>query len=82
VSLLELIGAIVLLTLIPAGVVTGLKGRWTVILAGLLLVFPLWWYTAFAYAAPDSWWSRRFYRGDKLARAQAFQERWASRFRE
>lgn len=70
----------VLLTLIPAGIVTALKGRWTVILAGLLLVFPLWWYTAFAYAAPDSWWSRRFYDEEKLERARAYQERWASRF--
>ena len=72
----------VLLTLIPAGIVTALKGRWVVILAGLLLVFPLWWYTAFAYAAPDSWWSRRFYRGDKLARARVYHERWARRFSE
>jgi hypothetical protein len=76
----EVVLLVVLLTLIPCGIVTALKGRWTVILAGLLLVFPLWWYTAFAYAAPDSWWSRRFYRGEKLERARAFQERWASRF--
>jgi hypothetical protein len=74
--------AVVLISLVPAGIVTGLKGRWTVILAGLLLVFPLWWYTAFAYAAPGSWWSRRFYGEAKLERARAYQARWAARFRQ
>jgi len=70
----------VLLTLIPAAVVAGLKGRWTLILAGLLLLFPLVWYGAYALAAPGSWWARRFYRGEKLERAEAFQARWSQRF--
>jgi hypothetical protein len=59
-----------------------LKGRWTILLAGLCLLFPLFWYAAFALAAPDSWWSRRFYRGAKLERATEFQERWSRRFAE
>ena len=76
----ELIGLGVLLSLLPAGVVTMLKGRWTLILAGLCLLFPLVWYGAFALAAPESWWSRRFYRGEKLERARAYQSRWGRRF--
>ncbi len=76
----ELVGLGVLLSLIPAGVVTMLKGRWTLILAGLCLLFPLVWYGAFALAAPESWWSRRFYRGEKLERARAYQARWGRRF--
>jgi len=75
-------GLIVAVSLVPAGVVTMLKGRWTLILGGLLLLFPLWWIGAFAPAAPESWWSRRFYRGAKLASARAFHERWARRFRD
>jgi hypothetical protein len=76
----ELIGLAILLSLVPAAGVAMLKGRWTLILAGLLLVFPLIWYGAFALASPTSWWSRRFYRGDKLDRAIAFQDKWSNRF--
>ena len=78
--LAELVGLGVLLSLVPAAAVTMLKGRWTLILAGLCLLFPLLWYGAFALAAPGSWWSRRFYRGEKLERARAYQSRWARSF--
>lgn len=79
-SALILAEIVVSASLVVAGVVTMLKGRWTVLLAGLLLLFPLWWYTAIALAAPDSWWGRRYYRGEKLERARAYQERWSRRF--
>lgn len=72
----------VLLTLLPAGLVAGLKGRWTLLLAGLCLVLPVVWYGAVALAAPDSWWARRFYRGEKLERARRFHDKWAARFSE
>lgn len=75
-----LIGLALLLSLVPAAGIVMLKGRWTLLLAGLLLIFPLLWYGAFALAAPTSWWARRFYRGEKLERARAFQARWAQRF--
>jgi hypothetical protein len=78
----ELTGLALLLSLVPAAIVTMLKGRWTILLAGLCLLFPLFWYGAVALAAPDSWWSRRFYHGAKLERATEFQERWARRFAE
>ena len=78
----ELIGLALLGSLVPAAVVTMLKGRWTILLAALCLLFPLLWYGAFALAAPDSWWSRRFYRGEKLERATEFQGRWSRRFAE
>lgn len=78
--LAELVGIGVLLSLGPAAVVTMLKGRWTLILAGLCLLFPLVWYGAFALAAPESWWSRRFYGAEKTARARAFQSRWSRLF--
>ena len=78
----ELVGLGLLASLVPAAVLTMLKGRWTILLAGLCLIFPLLWYGAFALASPESWWSRRFYRGDKLERAVAFQDRWSRRFAE
>lgn len=78
----ELIGLGLLLSLVPAAVVTMLKGRTTILLAGLCLLFPLLWYGAFALARPDSWWGRRFYRGEKLERALVYQDRWARRFAE
>jgi hypothetical protein len=76
------IGLGVLLSLVPSAAVTGLKGRWTLVLAGLCLLFPLLWYGAFALAAPDSWWARHFYGEAKLERARAYTSRWASAFRE
>jgi len=79
---LDLIGLGLLATLVPAGFVTALKGRYTVLLAGLCLLFPLLWYSAFALAAPTSWWARRFYGADKLERATVYHERWARRFAE
>lgn len=79
---LELAGVVVLLSLVPAAVVTMLKGRWTLILAGLCLLFPLLWYGALAPAAPGSWWGRRFYRGAKLQRAEEYHSRWSRRFAE
>lgn len=72
----------VLLTLVPAGVIAALKGRWALILAGICLVLPAVWYGAIALAAPDSWWARRFYRGEKLERARVFHDKWARRFAE
>lgn len=78
----ELIGVVVLASLVPAAIVTMLKGRWSILIAALCLIFPLLWYGAFALAAPDSWWSRRFYRGEKLERATEFQARWSRRFAE
>jgi hypothetical protein len=69
-------------SLVLALAVTIAKGRRTLVLAGLLLLFPLWWYGAIALAAPDSWWSRRFYRGEKLERAKAYHDKWSRRFAE
>jgi len=78
----ELIGLVLVASLVPAAIVTMLKGRWSILLAALCLLFPLLWYAAFALAAPDSWWGRRFYRGEKLERAKTFQDRWSQRFAE
>jgi hypothetical protein len=78
----ELVGLALLASLVPAAAITMLKGRWVIVLAGCCLLFPLLWYGAFALAAPGSWWSRRFYRGEKLVRAAAYQERWSRRFAE
>jgi len=79
-SILTIVELAVTATLVVALLVAMAKGRWTLVLAGLLLLFPLWWYAAVALAAPDSWWSRRFYRGEKLERARAFDDKWARRF--
>jgi hypothetical protein len=78
----ELIGLSVLATLVPAGVVVVLKGRWTLLLAAVCLLFPLLWYGAFALANPSSWWARRFYSEAKMASARTYQERWSRSFAE
>lgn len=77
---LLLVGVVLGLSLLVAGVVTALKGRFTLLLAAFCLLFPLLWYGAVAPAAPDSWWARRFYGESKLARARSYQERWSRRF--
>ena len=51
--------------------ITALKGRWLLFIAGWLTLGIVWWITAVRLARPRSWWARRFYGPDKLARAQA-----------
>jgi hypothetical protein len=77
---LLLIGVALGLSLVVCAVVTALKGRLTLLLAAFCLLFPLLWYGAVAPAEPGSWWARRFYGEEKLARARAYQDRWARRF--
>jgi hypothetical protein len=77
---LLLIGVALGVSLVLAGIVTALKGRLTLLLAAFCLLFPLLWYGAVAPAEPDSWWARRFYGEQKLARAESYQERWSRRF--
>jgi hypothetical protein len=51
--------------------VTALKGQWVLFAAGWLTLGPVWWIAALRLARPGSWWARRFYGPDKLARTQA-----------
>lgn len=51
--------------------ITALKGQWFLFVAGWLTLGMVWWITALRLARPRSWWSRRFYGPDKLARAQS-----------
>lgn len=51
--------------------VTALKGQWALFAAGWLTLGLVWSIAALRLARPQSWWSRRFYGPDKLARAQA-----------
>src|SRR4051794_38242803 len=51
-------------------VVCGLKGKYGMI-AGGLIVHPLWYVGAIRLAKPDSWWARRKYTGAKLEEARA-----------
>jgi hypothetical protein len=81
VSVLGIVEVILSGSLVLALPVAMAKGRWTLVLSGLVLLFPLWWYGAIALAAPDSWWSR-FYRGAKLERARAYHDKWSRRFAE
>jgi hypothetical protein len=76
------IGIALLVGLAPAGIVTAAKGRWTLVLSALLLLFPLLWYGALAPASPASWWARRFYDEVQLERARRYQAKWSRRFAE
>jgi hypothetical protein len=58
------------LVLVP-GVVTGLKGQWLLLAAGLLLLGFVWMIAAFRLARPNSYWARRFYSPEKLERSRA-----------
>ena len=58
-----------LLGLVPAAVVTVLKGRWAVFFAGWLTLGITWFVGALSLADPDSGWARRFYGEGRLARA-------------
>jgi hypothetical protein len=63
-------GLFLLLVIAPL-VVTALKRQWLLLLAGWLTVGLVWWIAALRLGRPDSWWARRFYDDDKLARAEA-----------
>jgi hypothetical protein len=56
-------------------IVTALKRQWLLFVAGWLTIGLVWWIASLRLARPDSWWARRFYGPDKLARAQ---ERYAA----
>jgi hypothetical protein len=51
-------------------IVTALKRHWLLFVAGWLTIGLVWWIASLRLARPDSWWARRFYGPDKLARAQ------------
>ena len=71
-TLLELAYAILLfaaLIVVPGGV-TLLKGQRALFGAGFAVGGLVWMLSAFRLAKPESWWARRFYDGDKLARAR------------
>jgi signal peptidase I len=65
------IGLLVGVALLAAAVVTALKGKWVLLLAGLVSVFSLPWILgAIRLAKPRSWWARRFYHEAKTRRAE------------
>ncbi|HEY7794640.1 MAG TPA: hypothetical protein VIA10_11600 [Gaiellaceae bacterium] len=50
---------------IAAAVVTALKGKPWFLLLGLVITW-FWVFGSLRLAKPESWWSRRFYGGEKL----------------
>lgn len=58
-----------LLALVPAAIVTALKGQWLLLGFGWLTLGILWFVGAASLAPPDSLWARRFYGSERLARA-------------
>lgn len=50
-------------------IVTALKGKRGLALAGILF-HPCWWFGAIRLAKPESYWARRFYDSEKLHHAQ------------
>ncbi len=64
-----LIGMVVLFA--APGVVTLLKRKYLLFAAGIIFPSIVWWVAAFLLADPESWWARRFYDDEKLAKARA-----------
>jgi hypothetical protein len=56
------------LLVIPGGV-TLLKGHYLLFVIGFLLLGLIWTIASLRLARPSSWWARRFYGEEKLARA-------------
>ena len=56
--------------LVIPGTVVLMKGQRALFLGGLLFGGLVWWIAALRLGRPDSWWARRFYDGEKLARAR------------
>jgi signal peptidase I len=54
---------------LPLGAITALKGKWGVLVLGLVF-WPAWVLGAIRLARPDSYWARRFYDNEKRGRAQ------------
>jgi len=71
VSPVELVGLVVVLALVLAlPVICALKGKWGFLLLGLVIHW-FWIFGAIRLGKPDSWWARRNYGPDKLARAES-----------
>ncbi|MFJ1759535.1 hypothetical protein ACIOD2_04410 [Amycolatopsis sp. NPDC088138] len=64
-----LVLVLVLVFAVPA-VITVFKGKYGLVLLGLLF-HPCWWFGAIRLAKPDSFWAGYFYDLRKLQRAQA-----------
>ncbi|HEU4736760.1 MAG TPA: hypothetical protein VFS48_07020 [Solirubrobacterales bacterium] len=62
--------ALFLVLIVGPLTVTALKGQWLLFAAGWLTIGMVWWIASLRLARPDSWWARRLYGPDKLARAQ------------
>jgi hypothetical protein len=58
-----------LLALVPAAIVTALKGEWLMFAAGWLTLGLVWFIAAASLAPPDSWWAKNLYGEGKLMRA-------------
>jgi signal peptidase I len=54
---------------VPLGAVTALKGKWGMLVLGLVF-WPAWVLGAIRLARPNSYWARRFYDEEKRARAE------------
>lgn len=63
------VGAAWLLFLVPAAIVTVLKNRISLFLAGLVTLGLTWLIAAVSLAPPDSWWAKTFYGEERMARA-------------
>ena len=62
--------ALFVVLIIAPMTVTALKRQWLLFAAGWLTIGLVWWIASLRLARPDSWWARRFYGPEKLARAQ------------
>ena len=63
------VGLFLVMIVVPL-TITALKRHWLLFAAGWLTVGLVWWIASLRLARPESWWARRFYGSDKLARAQ------------
>jgi hypothetical protein len=65
-----LVLAIIVVAFVLPAVITALKGKWGLFVAGIFFHL-CWWIGAIRLAMPDSYWARHNYNADKLNRSRA-----------
>jgi hypothetical protein len=66
-----LVGLGIWIAVLAPLVITTMKGQWVLLIAGFVTVGFVWLIAACRLAKPGSYWARRYYGPEKLARSRA-----------